>query len=108
MIERLESGGASIKEGLADQTGATAIKTLYDFVSNLAKVKRNLKDLVDDTNELDAKTALLKEGLTFSQQTLGEVLSECSDTSVCRDFLSQFDLATDLVLTDSYQNMQFR
>ena len=79
VIERLENGGATIKEGLSEKTGAKAIESLHDLVSNLGKVKRNLKDIVDDTNELDVKIAQLKEGLAKSQETLGEVLEDCQD-----------------------------
>jgi len=108
VIERLENGGATIKEGLSEKTGAKAIESLHDLVSNLGKVKRNLKDIVDDTNELDVKIAQLKEGLAKSQETLGEVLEDCQDAQVCRNFLNDYNIKNDLMLTQEYQNVQFR
>ena len=108
VVKRLEEGGERIKDGLANRTGADAVKSLYELVSNLGRVKRNLKDVVDDTNELDVKIAQLKEGLARSQETLGKALSECEDSSVCREFSSQFNIGSDLLLTEQYQNVQFR
>ena len=108
VYQRLEDGGSTIKEGLAEKTGAKAVDSLYELVSNLAKVKRNLKDIVDDTNELDVKIAQLEEGLARSQDTLGAVLAECGDTRDCRQFLGEFNIQTDLMLTDEFKNTQFR
>ena len=108
VYQRLEDGGSTIKEGLAEKTGAKAVDSLFELVSNLAKVKRNLKDIVDDTNELDVKIAQLEEGLARSQDTLGAVLAECGDTRDCRQFLGEFDIQTDLMLTDEFKNTQFR
>ena len=108
VYQRLEDGGSTIKEGLAEKTGAKAVDSLFELVSNLAKVKRNLKDIVDDTNELDVKIAQLKEGLARSQETLGAVMAECGDTRQCREFLAKFNIETDLLLTDQYQSVQFR
>ena len=108
VYQRLEDGGSTIKEGLAEKTGAKAVDSLFELVSNLAKVKRNLKDIVDDTNELDVKIAQLEEGLARSQDTLGAVLAECGDTRDCRQFLGEFNIQTDLMLTDEFKNTQFR
>ena len=108
VYQRLEDGGSTIKEGLAEKTGAKAVDSLFELVSNLAKVKRNLKDIVDDTNELDVKIAQLEEGLARSQDTLGAVLAECGDTRDCRQFLGEFNIQTDLKLTDEFKNTQFR
>ena len=108
VYQRLEDGGSTIKEGLAEKTGAKAVDSLFELVSNLAKVKRNLKDIVGDTNELDVKIAQLEEGLARSQDTLGAVLTECGDTRDCRQFLGEFNIQTDLMLTDEFKNTQFR
>ena len=108
VYQRLEDGGSTIKEGLAEKTGAKAVDSLFELVSNLAKVKRNLKDIVDDTNELDVKIAQLEEGLARSQDTLGAVLAECGDTRDCRQFLGEFNIQADLMLTDEFKNTQFR
>ena len=108
VYQRLEDGGSTIKEGLAEKTGAKAVDSLFELVSNLAKVKRNLKDIVDDTNELDVKIAQLEEGLARSQDTLGDVLAECEDARDCRQFLGEFDIKADLMLTQEFKNTQFR
>ena len=108
VVRRLEEGGVTIKAGLANRTGAGAVAALHQLVTNLGKVKRNLKDIVDDTNELDVKIAQLKEGLARSQETLGAVMAECGDTRQCREFLAKFNIETDLLLTDQYQSVQFR
>ena len=108
VYQRLEDGGSTIKEGLAEKTGAKAVDSLFELVSNLAKVKRNVKDIVDDTNELDVKIAQLEEGLARSQDTLGVVLAECGDTRDCRQFLGEFNIQADLMLTDEFKNTQFR
>ena len=105
---RLEDGGSTIKDGLAEKTGAKAVDSLFELVSNLPKVKRNLKDIVDDTNELDVKIAQLEEGLARSQETLGAVLAECGDTRDCRQFLGEFNIQSDLMLTVEFKNTQFR
>lgn len=108
VYQRLEDGGSTIKEGLAEKTGAKAVDSLFELVSNLAKVKRNLKDIVDDTNELDVKIAQVEEGLARSQDTLGAVLAECGDTRDCRQFLGEFNIQADLMLTAEFKNTQFR
>jgi len=108
VYQRLEDGGSTIKEGLAEKTGAKAVDSLFELVSNLAKVKRNLKDIVDDTNELDVKIAQVEEGLARSQDTLGAVLAECGDTRDCRQFLGEFNIQADLMLTPEFKNTEFR
>ena len=108
VYQRLEDGGSTIKDGLAEKTGAKAVDSLFELVSNLPKVKRNLKDIVDDTNELDVKIAQLEEGLARSQETLGAVLAECGDTRDCRQFLGEFNIQSDLMLTVEFKNTQFR
>ena len=108
VYQRLEDGGSTIKDGLAEKTGAKAVDSLFELVSNLPKVKRNLKDIVDDTNELDVKIAQLEEGLARSQETLGAVLAECGDTRDCRQFLGEFNIQSDLMLTVEFKNIQFR
>ena len=108
VYQRLEDGGSTIKDGLAEKTGAKAVDSLFELVSNLPKVKRNLKDIVDDTNELDVKIAQLEEGLARSQETLGAVLAECGDTRDCRQFLGEFNIQSDLMLTVEFKNTQLK
>ena len=108
VIKRLDEGADTIKNNLANKTGAVAVQTLHKLVTNLGKVKRNLKDIVDDTNELDVKILQLTDGLSRSQETLSQVLSQCSDSSVCSNFLSEFDISSDLTLSPTFQNIQFR
>ena len=107
LLKELEEGGSTIKEGLAERTGASAVDRLYNIVASLGKVKRKLKDMKDDTDELDAKIAQLKDGLIRSQNNLRSVLSECEDSSDCRTFLTKFSLE-DLALTEQFQNTEFR
>ena len=108
VVKRLDEGTLTIKEELANKTGANAVSILVKLVQNLGKVKRNLKDVVDDTNELEVKILQLTDGLSRSQDTLSQVLTQCSDSSICSAFLSEFNIAKDLMLTSQYKNIQFR
>lgn len=107
VLQDLQDGGSTIKERLAERTGAGAVDSLYTIVSSLGKVKRKLKDMKDDTDALDAKIAQLKDGLVRSQKNLRSVLAECEDSADCRTFLTKFSLA-DLALTEQFQTTQFR
>ena len=107
VLKELEEGGSTIKEGLAEKTGAGAVERLYKIVSSLGKVKRKLKEMKDDTEELDIKIAQLRDGLDKSVKNLRSVLAECEDSSDCRTFLTKFSLE-DLALTDQFERTEFR
>ena len=107
VLQDLEEGGSTIKAGLAERTGATALDSLLSLVAGLGKVKRKLKDMRDVTEELDAKTAQLKDGMVRSRDLLGPVLAECEDSPDCQDFLARFSLA-DLALTEEFETTEFR
>ena len=107
VLKDLDEGGATIKAGLAERTGAGALDSLLSIVAGLGKVKRKLKDMRDVTNELEAKTAQLKDGMIRSRDLLTPVLAECEDSPDCQDFLARFSLA-DLALTEQFQNTEFR
>ena len=107
VLRDLQHGGSIIKERLANKTGAGAVDSLYKIVSSLGKVKRKLREMRDDTNQLDSKIAQLKDGLARSERNLRSVLAECEDSPDCRTFLTKYSLS-DLALTEEFKNTEFR
>eukprot|EP00092_Neocalanus_flemingeri_P012480 GFUD01013453.1.p1 GENE.GFUD01013453.1~~GFUD01013453.1.p1 ORF type:complete len:941 (-),score=227.62 GFUD01013453.1:453-3275(-) len=104
----LDESGPTLKKQLANITEAVAIETLNDLVSGLSKVKRNLRDISDDTNELEAKVAQLQDGLSRSQRSLSSALEGCTSNQVCEKFLSQYNLDKDLAMADDFLKIKFK
>jgi len=104
----LDESGPNLKKKLANITEAIAIDTLNDLVSGLSKVKRNLRDISDDTNELEAKVAQLQDGLSRSQRSLSSALEGCNSNQVCEKFLSQYNLNEDLAMAEDFLKIKFR
>eukprot|EP00090_Calanus_glacialis_P030997 TRINITY_DN5063_c0_g1_i1.p1 TRINITY_DN5063_c0_g1~~TRINITY_DN5063_c0_g1_i1.p1 ORF type:complete len:942 (-),score=271.59 TRINITY_DN5063_c0_g1_i1:188-3013(-) len=104
----LDESGPTLKKKLANITEAFAIETLNDLVSGLRKVKRNLRDISDDTNELEAKVAQLQDGLSRSQKSLSSALEGCNSNQVCEKFLNQYNLDKDLAMADDFLKIKFR
>jgi len=104
----LDESGPALKKKLANVTEAIAIETLNDLVSGLRKVKRNLRDISDDTNELESKVAQLKDGLTRSQKSLSSALEGCNSNQVCEKFLEQYNLDKDLAMAEDFLKIEFR
>jgi len=104
----LDDSGPKLKAKLANITEAIAIDSLNDLVSGLRKAKRNLKDINDDTNELEYKVAQLQDGLSRSQKSLSSALEGCNSNQVCERFMKQYNIDKDLAMADEFLKIKFR
>ena len=101
----LDESGPILKDNLAQVTQAVAVDNLAHIVAGLGNVKRHLKNIKNQTENVQYIVGRVQNGLIDAKDKLVPTLQQCRANKACSTFMQEYDISRDLAVAEDFMDL---